>query len=301
MSRVLPVAVVQELPCRMDEPLSRFSEHAQALLAAFPQVRLIVYPELHLFGSDTPLKKEALNDSAQPLSGPRMKALGELAADLGVWLVPGSVCERGPQGQLFNTAVAFSPDGELAAWYRKVFPWRPYEPFDPGDRFVTFDLGGIGRAGFSICYDTWFPEVTRHLAWMGAEVVLNLVKTTTCDRTQELVLARANAIVNQVFVVSVNCAGPTGTGQSLIVDPEGLVRVAASGAERTVLTDVLDLDHVPRVRKFGTAGLTRIWDQFQPTDQPLSLPLYGGRIDPQRWNPDHRLMLDAPALKNQTE
>ncbi len=110
--------------------------------------------------------------------------------------MPGSVCESGPQGQLFNTAVALSPEGHLAAWYRKVFPWRPYEPFDPGDRFVTFDLTGIGRAGFSICYDAWFPEVTRHLAWMGAEVVLNLVRTTTSERAQEVVLARANAIVN---------------------------------------------------------------------------------------------------------
>src|SRR3712207_8004307 len=46
-----------------------------------------------------------------------------------------------------------------------------------------------------------FPEVTRHLAWMGAEVVVNPVKTTTADRAQELVLARANAIVNQVYVL----------------------------------------------------------------------------------------------------
>ena len=149
---------------------------------------------------------------------------------------------------------------------------------------MTFDLPGIGRFGFSICYDAWFPEVTRHLAWMGAEVVLNLVKTTTCDRTQEVVLARANAIVNQVFVVSVNCAGPVGTGQSLIVDPEGLVRTATAGSEATVLTDVLDLEHVARVRKYGTAGLTRVWDQFRSGDQPLELPLYGGRIDPQRWH-----------------
>jgi predicted amidohydrolase len=291
MSRVLPIAVVQAQPQQISEPLSSFAEHAQALLKSFPQTRMIVYPELHLFHAD--LNKQALLEVAQPLDGPRVSALRELAADLGVWLIPGSVCELGAGGELFNTAIALSPEGQLAASYRKVFPWRPYEPFDAGDRFVTFDLPGIGRAGFSICYDAWFPEVTRHLAWMGAEVVLNLVKTTTCDRTQEIVLARANAIVNQVFVVSVNCAGPVGTGQSLIVDPEGLVRTATAGAEATVLTDVLDLEHVSRVRKYGTAGLTRVWDQFQPGDLPLSLPLYGGRIDPQRWNPDHRLMPEA--------
>lgn len=284
MSRVLPIAVVQASPCRIGAPLQGFGEHLRSLMAAFPQTRLVVYPELHLF--DSPLDPEVLRTHAQPLTGSLVKALGELAADLKVWLVPGSVCELGPQGQLFNTALAFSPEGQLAAWYRKIFPWRPYEPFDPGDRFVTFEMKGIGKAGFSICFDAWFPEVTRHLAWMGAEVVLNLVKTTTCDRAQEVVLARANAIVNQVFVVSVNCAGPTGTGQSLIVDPEGLVRTAASGAMPTILSDVLDLSHVSRVRHYGTAGLTRVWSQFQPSDQPLALPLYQGTIDPLRWKPD---------------
>ena len=296
MSRVLPIAVVQAQPQNINEPLSSFAEHAQALLNSFSQTRMIVYPELHLFHSD--LNRQALLEVAQPLDGARVSTLRELAADLGVWLIPGSVCELGANGELFNTALALSPEGALVASYRKVFPWRPYEPFDAGDHFVTFEMPGIGRAGFSICYDAWFPEVTRHLAWMGAEVVLNLVKTTTCDRTQEIVLARANAIVNQVFVVSVNCAAPIGTGQSLIVDPEGLVRTATVGTEVTVLTDVLDLEHVARVRKYGTAGLTRVWDQFQPGDQPLELPLYLGRIDPRRWNPDHRLRPKSPDLKD---
>ncbi|MFC4454278.1 carbon-nitrogen hydrolase family protein [Deinococcus sonorensis] len=283
MSRVLPIAVVQDAPRSPDEPLSQFTAAVEAMVRSFPQTRLLVYPELHLFGDE--VAREALDARAEPLDGTRLQTLAQLAGDLDVWLVPGSVCERGPQGQLFNTAVALSPAGQLAASYRKVFPWRPYEPFEAGDRFVTFDLPGIGRAGFSICFDAWFPEVTRHLAWMGAEVVLNLVRTTTCDRAQELVLARANAIVNQVFVVSVNCAGPLGTGLSVIVDPEGLVRTATSGADRAVLTDVLDLEHVTRVRQYGTAGLTRMWAQFSPGDPPLALPLYSGQLDPERWSP----------------
>lgn len=284
MSRVLPIAAVQESPSLFGEPVSRFAESVAALVRSFPQTKLLVYPELHLFGT-APGHAEP-NASAEPLNGPRLQTLAQLAGDLGVWLVPGSVCERGPAGQLFNTAVALSPEGQLAASYRKVFPWRPYEPFDPGDRFVTFEMPGIGTAGFSICYDAWFPEVTRHLAWMGAEVVLNLVKTTSCDRAQEVVLARANAIVNQVFVVSVNCAGPIGTGQSVIVDPEGLVRASAVGTDSTVLTDVLDMEHVARVRQYGTVGLTRPWSQFQPGDTPIKLPLYSGQILPERWTPE---------------
>jgi len=293
MSRPLPVAVVQAEPVSAEVPLDGFAVDVEAVLVDFPQTRLALYPELHLCGTDVPsVEKEAsLKSAAEPLTGPRCRRLAELAGDLGIWLVPGSVCERGEDGLLYNTAVAFSPEGQLVASYRKVFPWRPYEPYEPGDRFVVFDVPGTGRMGLSICYDAWFPETTRHLAWMGAEVVLNLVKTTTADRTQELVLARANAIVNQVFVISVNCAGPVGRGQSLVVDPEGAVRVAAVSENPTVLTDVLDLDHVQRARTYGTAGLNRMWDQLRPGDRPIELPLYQGRMDPSSWNispPDHQ-------------
>ncbi|WP_240721448.1 hypothetical protein [Pseudarthrobacter sp. NamE5] len=47
------------------------------------------------------------------MNGPRVKELRQLAKDLNIWLVPGSVCERGPEGQLFNTQLVLSPEGEL--------------------------------------------------------------------------------------------------------------------------------------------------------------------------------------------
>jgi predicted amidohydrolase len=285
MARVLPVAVVQQPPLPVADAVDRFATDIQTVLARFPQTRMVICPELHLFGVGS---EAELRDAAEPLTGSRVTALAELAGDLGVWLLPGTVCEIDPglpAGSVFNTAVALTPQGSLAAWYRKIFPWRPYEIFTPGEKFVVFDVPEVGRLGFCICYDAWFPEVARHLAWMGAEVIINPTQTTTSDRSQELVLARANAIVNQVFVISVNAAAPVGVGRSLIVDPEGRVRVTADEASAAVLTDVLDLDEVTRVREFGTAGLNRMWDQFLPTDAPLELPLYSGRIDPAHWKP----------------
>lgn len=286
MSRPLSIALAQAAPRQAGEPISGFAREVEELTGSFPGVRFAVFPELHLHGTRAPANERTaeLEAFAEPLDGPRSKALAELAGDLGIWLVPGTVCERGPDGALYDTALAFSPEGRLAAWYRKVFPWRPYEPYRPGDRFVVFDVPEAGRFGFAICYDIWFPEVARHLAWMGAEVVVNPAMTTTADRPQELVLARAAAIVNQVYVVGVNTAAPVGTGHSLVVDPEGRVR-AEAGEAATVLTDVLDLDDVTRVRRYGTAGLNRGWAQFTEADQPIDLPLYQGRIDPSRWAP----------------
>lgn len=288
MPRNIRIAAVQAQPLAIGTPLAAFAADLDRVLGDAGAADLVLYPELHLFGSEeqAPERRNALlRESAAPLDGPLVHALGDIARQAGVWLVPGSVCELGAGGELFNTALVFSPEGDLVTSYRKIFPWRPYEPYDPGDRFVVFDIDGVGRFGLSICYDSWFPEVSRHLAWMGAEAVLNIVKTTTPDRAQELVLARANSIVNQTFTVSVNCAGPIGKGRSLVVGPDGTALRELPSSAPGVIVETIDLDAVSRIHEEGTAGLNRMWDQFLPTDPALELPLYGGRIEAARWHP----------------
>jgi predicted amidohydrolase len=284
MTSPLPLALVQA-PAHAAGDTASFLTEVETLARQRPAVRLIVYPELHLCGPvmGTEQPTPTPDELAEPLDGPRDKELADLAADLGIWLVPGSVYERGADGSVHNTVPVYSPEGRRVASYRKIAPWRPYETVTPGSRFVVFDMPEHGRVGLTICYDAWFPEISRHLAWMGADLILNVVQTPTVDREQEVVLARANAITNQVFVASINGAGPTAIGRSLLVDPEGRVRTSSVAAEEVVLTDVLDLTEAGRVRRYGTAGLNRLWDQFQPGDTPLDLPLYAGRIDPATW------------------
>jgi predicted amidohydrolase len=293
MSQPLPLLAVQSDPVRIGDPFSVFADQVAEAVRAHPGSELLVFPELHLFGDGYPDqgRTEALQDSAQTLGGPLVRDLKQLAGDLGIWLVPGSICERGPQGELFNTSLVLSPGGKLEASYRKIFPWRPFEPYDPGSAFVTVELAGYGTAGLSICYDAWFPEVTRQLAWLGADLIINVVKTTTEDREHELILARANAIMNQVFILSVNCAGPTGRGQSLVVDPEGRVITALEDDGPGVLAVELDLSRVGHVRAHGTAGLNRMWSQFRAHEKPIELPMYSGSINPATWTPG------SPAVK----
>ena len=291
MPRYLPVLVVQEASRQhgADTELMGFEAelavHLSDFGAEFEQPRMVVYPELHLCAAaGTPQqRKEQLEAAAEPIDGLRHEHLSRIARNLGVWLLPGTVCERGEDGQLYNTAPVYSPEGERVAAYRKCFPWRPYEPYQPGDRFEVFEVPGIGRVGLAICYDIWFPETVRQLAWLGADVIVNQVATTTCDRAQEQILVQANAIFNQVYMVSANAAMPSGEGQSLIVDPEGRIRVRMSGATSGIMTDVLNLDEVDRVRAFGTSGLNRMWSQFREDDPVLELPMYEGRIDPRKW------------------
>jgi len=281
MDRSLPLLIAQAASCSSKDPKREFASDLQARVTVFPQTRLVIYPELHLDPVTDPAGMAA---AAEPIPGPRSDFLCELAARLKVWLLPGTVYERAGDGRIHNTAMLISPDGEIAARYRKCFPWRPWESSAPGDSFVVFDLPEFGCVGLSICYDTWFPEVARHLAWMGAEVILQPSLTPTADRPQELVLARAAAIANQVFIVNVNAAAPSAIGRSIVIDPEGNVLLLAGEAPAS-LTQVLDLSAVERVRKFGTAGLNRPWSQMRDGDPLLPMPLYGGETDPGRWHP----------------
>jgi formamidase len=251
------------------------------VLATVPHVQLILLPELHLSAQPPLLEEQSAypDEAATQLPGPISDAVGDIAREFGVWLIPGTVFERAEDGRLHNTAPVLSPQGEFVARYRKLFPWEPHEECAPGDSFVTFDIPDVGRVGMAICYDGNFPEVFRHLAWMGAEVVLQPSLTTTSDRDAELVLARANAIANQLYVVNLNAAAPAALGRSILVDPEGLVRVQAGSGEE-LLTDVFDLDAVTRTRELGTAGVSRMWDQALRAGPQLELPMYGGRVQP---------------------
>jgi predicted amidohydrolase len=284
VSKELSLALVQDAaPASLDD----FARRLHDLVRQYPRTSLFVFPEQHLLGSFDPWDQADLRRHAEPLDGPTCRELARLAGELGIWLIPGSILEVTESGLVHNTMVVFSPAGELAASYRKIFPWRPVETVEPGADFTTLPMGDAGTVGLMVCYDAWFPEVSRQLAWMGAELLVNVVLTPTGDRAQEVVLVQANAIANQVFVASVNAAAPRGQGRSLLVDPQGRILAEAVGAESTVLAATIDLDEVRRTREYGTAGVTRPWSQFADGDQPIELPVYGGRITPSTWRPQH--------------
>ena len=279
--RALSLAALQTAPVPRDPEatLGLLARRVRSLRTTVPHAQLAVLPELHLSAPPSTLEEHSgyAREVAVEIPGPLTEALGRIAAESEIWLVPGSVYELASDGRVHNTAVVLAPDGELVASYRKVFPWQPHETCAPGEEFVTFDIPEVGRVGLAICYDGSFPETFRQLAWMGAELIVQVNLTTTSDREQELVMARANAIFNQLYVLSLNAATPAGVGRSLIADPEGLVRVA-SGSGEEVLTDVLDLEAVERVRRFGTAGVSRMWEQMMREGPGIELPMYGGSV-----------------------
>lgn len=276
MTRPFGVAAVQMAvePWDADATVAKMERIAARIVHGFPWVEMLVFHELAPSGVvqfDRAPTRAQLERVRGPVPGPLTDRLSAMAARLGRWLVPGSLYETDGDA-VYNTALAIAPDGEIRARYRKMFPWYPFEAdTSAGEDYGVFDVPNVGRFGLSICYDMWFPETVRTLAWMGAEVILHPTMTPTQDRELEQVLSRAHAITNQVWFVDVNGVGPWGGGRSLLVDPDGRV-VHQAGEGETFFVHRLDLDHVRRVREIGTVGMAQTWKQLR--DAGMRFPPY---------------------------
>jgi len=246
----------------------RLEKETARVLARFPWVRMIVFPELCSFGHGLSF--------VETMPGATEQRYQALARKHQVWLIPGSIYER-RQDRTFNTSPVINPHGEVVARYRKMYPFLPYEKgVAAGSEFVVFDVPEAGRFGLSICYDGWVPETTRAMVWKGAEVILHPTMTNTIDRRQELILAQANAIANQCYFVDVNIAGQLGNGRSIVVGPEGNV-IHQSGSVGEDIAVAIDFNRVREVRKSGTLRLGQILKSFR--DTPIEFPCYRGKYE----------------------
>jgi predicted amidohydrolase len=234
-----------------NEDKDRNLEVAERLVrrAADNGADLVVLPEkFNCLG--TP---EHLEAGAEPLDGPTLRWAGDLARDLGVWLVAGSIVERSPDGRLRNASALVSPAGETVAAYRKIHlfdvevdgkAYRESDTEAPGDEAVVADAGPL-PLGLAVCYDLRFPELFRIMALRGARAFsLPAAFTVPTGRAHWEVLLRARAIENQAFVIAAGQAGShpgdhRSYGHSMIVDPWGIVLTAAADeAERVVVADI---------------------------------------------------------------
>lgn len=280
MSRLFGIAGVQMavVPWDAQATVAKMGDSVHQVSINFPWVDMVVFHELAAPGlvqfmpADKPVN---WSKNAEPVPGPLTDALCDIARRHRKWLVPGSLYELDGK-KLYNTAVVISPQGDIISKYRKMFPWLPFEAgTEAGDEFCVFDVPDIGRFGLSICYDSWFPETVRTLAWMGAEVIIHPTMTPTSDREMELVLNQANAIFNQCYFVDINGVGPWGGGRSLIVDPDGRV-LQKAGERETIVTEIIDLDNVKKAREFGNLGLCQLWKQLK--EHPRPFPIYENGI-----------------------
>lgn len=233
------------------------------LMARFPWTEMVLFSELAPYGP--------LHRFAQPFENEALDQFRAAAKKHKIWLIPGSMFEKTPDGRIYNTSAVIDPDGQIVTKYRKMFPFRPYEiEVEAGTEFCIFDVPNVGRFGLSICYDIWFPETTRQLTSAGVEVLLHPVLTGTTDRDAELAIARATAAQFQCYVIDVNGLGAGGVGRSLIVDPSSTVLHQSAGQEDMFPIEV-DLSLVRRQRETGIKGLGQVLKSFRDRDAEFSV------------------------------
>ncbi len=202
---------------------------------------------------------------AQGLGGEVVQRLAGWARRHRLWLVGGSFPEAIPgDARVHNTCVCCSPDGAVAAVYRKIHlfdvdlrerggdSYAESSVVAPGDAPVLLDTP-FGAVGLSICYDLRFPELYRQLAAQGARfLVVPSAFTPQTGKDHWEVLLRARAIENQAFVLApAQCGRHSATrashGRSLIVDPWGVILAQAADEPGVIVADCSQ-ERLDRVR-----------------------------------------------------
>lgn len=215
-------------------------------------VDLIVLPELWKVGYQ---HFAGYPEAAEPVDGPTVRALSEVAARRGCYIHGGSLVEETPGSGLRNTALLVDPNGELAHRYSKihVFGYASLEAqlLEAGAELCTAE-SPFGVVAATTCYDLRFPGLWTELVNAGAELVIVPAAWPAARREHWRLLTSARAIDNQVFVIACNSAGTHGSvelgGFSRIVDPWGRV-VAEAGADEGVTIAEIAPELVSRVRE----------------------------------------------------
>jgi predicted amidohydrolase len=148
-----------------------------------------------------------------------------------------------------NVTATVNPEGRALLHYAKNHLFSPAgEPraYQPGRGIAVAEVGGLQSSAF-ICYDLRFPELWRHAAVAGAELMILSACWPHVRQAHWRALAIARAIENQAFVVACNRVGqePNATyaGGSLIIAPDGEI-LAEAGSEKMALFADIDPERV---------------------------------------------------------
>ena len=253
MKSPLKVAILQMAnTCHIAENAAKI--HDALKRSAAEGAGLLVVPECALSGYpiEFELDLDALKNAMQEMVKP--------IAEAGIWLALGTA--RPADGGLRNSALLYSPSGQLTAVYNKThLTGSDKDCFLPGDELPVFQAGEWTVA-LQICYDMRFPENWRILRRKGAELVIHLVCACRHSPWKVPVLegaVRSHAAENGMFVVSANDARTPQMMVSCACDPDGKDLARAPENEEALLFAELDRSLV------STAHLedrrTDLWSQ----------------------------------------
>lgn len=231
--------------------------------AAQAGAELVVLPEYFCLLGQRDTDKLQIQEAMG--RGPIQDFLARSAQDLGLWVVGGtlplsigaSIGEKQDASRVFNASLVYNPQGQCVARYDKIHLFsfdNGQERYDESRALIAGSTpvhvevpsrdGHTWRVGLSVCYDLRFPELYRHYAQQGAQLLLvPSAFTHTTGQAHWEILLRARAIENLAFVAAaaqggVHDNGRRTWGHSMVVDPWGQVLACQPEGEAVVLADL---------------------------------------------------------------
>lgn len=227
--------------------------------AAQSGAELVVFPEAalqgYMYGINDAVSESELRyhyGEAEPLDGPTVLSLAEVARDNGVHAIFGITESAG--AVLYNTAVLCSPDGVVHGFRKVHRGGSELHIYEAGTRVQPVQTS-IGRMGVNICYDMCFPEISRMHALAGAQLLVfpnawpgdpNIGEVDDPRLMPFVMFPRARAWENQCFVITANVVGAPDIGDvmyyghSRVIDPLGRI-IADTGSDEGIVYADIDL------------------------------------------------------------
>jgi formamidase len=154
----------------------------------------------------------------------------------------------------YNTGIIFDDAGNLKLYYRKMHPWVPVEPWEPGNVGIPVCDGPNGsKLSLIICHDGMIPEMWREATYKGANIILRTAGYTRPIRHSWLVTNQANSFSNLVYSASVAMCGSDGTfdsmGEGMIVNFDGTIIASGTNRPDEIITAEIRPDLVDEARR----------------------------------------------------
>jgi formamidase len=239
---------VVDTPAQLAQQTTRICAMVGKARRNMATMDLVVFPEYSLHG---------LSMNTDPhlmvrLDGPEVGAFKSACIDNKIWGCF-SIMEFNPIGNPYNSGIIINDQGELVLYYRKLHPWVPVEPWEPGNLGIPVVKGPKGcRLSLIICHDGMFPEMAREASYKGAEIILRTAGYTAPIRHSWKVTNQSNAFQNLAYTASVCMCGSDGSfdsmGEGMFCSFDGSVMVEGSGRPDEIITCELRPDLVREAR-----------------------------------------------------
>jgi formamidase len=249
---------------------------------------LVVFPEYALHGLSMDTNPEIMCS----MDGPEVAAFKKACVDNHIWGCF-SIMEHNPGGNPYNVGIIIDDQGVVQLYYRKLHPWVPVEPWEPGDLGIPVITGPKGcKLGLIICHDGMFPEMAREAAYKGAEIMLRTAGYTAPIRQSWRFTNQANSFHNLMVTANVCMCGSDGTfdsmGEGMIVNFDGtIIAEGRTGRVDEIITAEVRPDLVREARanwgvenniyQLGHRGFTAVEGGAQDCPYTFMHDLVAGR------------------------